>query len=48
MKFLESYATGQIATMLVGNYTVAELEVAGLWTNMDAKLAALGGCAQLA
>jgi hypothetical protein len=25
-------------------YTVAQLEAKGLWTNMDAKVVALGGC----
>jgi hypothetical protein len=39
-----SHAAGQVFTIFSTNYTVAQLEAVGLWTQMDAKIAGFGGC----
>ena len=39
------HAGGEVADIFDGVYTVAQLEAQDLWGRMDAKLAALGGCA---
>ena len=41
----KDHASGSVyAELKQWGYTVAQLEAEGLWTNMDAAIAALGGC----
>jgi hypothetical protein len=39
-----AHGAGQVFDIFTLNYTVAELEAANLWTQMDAKIAGFGGC----
>jgi len=41
------HANSTVYATLQGSYTVAELEAVGLWLRMDAKIAQLGGCANV-
>jgi hypothetical protein len=42
-----THANGKVAQFFSGLYTVAQLEAMNVWGKMDAKIAALGGCANV-
>ena len=41
----KTHATGEVLNTLKPNFSVAQLEAQTLWTRMDTKIAAMGGCA---
>jgi hypothetical protein len=43
----KGHGNGQVFDILSPNYTVPQLQAQSLWTRMDAKIEALGGCPQI-